>query len=95
MTQAIDFVLSLILRLIGLVMAAIAIIDAFLRGLMDRAGIGSQVQAIVLVAVAVLFIVAALRVFGGVLRLLIIVFLVLLLVHVLMPGLQIPSYVHV
>ncbi len=95
MTQAMDFVLSLILRLIGVVMAAVGLIDAFLRGLMTRAGVGGQVQAVVLGVVAVLFILAALRVFGGVLRVLIIIFLVLLLIHVLMPGFQVPAGMHV
>lgn len=90
-----DFVVALVLRLATLVMQAIGIIDAFLRGVMSRAGIGSQAQDIVLVAVAVVCIVAALRVFGGLLRFLIIVFLILLLMHVLLPGMRIPDYAHV
>ncbi len=95
MTQAMDFILSLILRLIGVIMVAIGIIDAFLRDLMTRAGVNGQVQAVVLVVAAVLFIIAALRVFGGILRILIILFLILLLIHVLMPGFHVPASVHV
>jgi hypothetical protein len=95
MNRAMDVVLTLILRLVGLVMAAIGLIEGALRGLMTRGGIDPQVQAIVLVAAAVVLIVAALRAFGGILRVLIIIFLALLLVHVLMPGLHIPSSVHV
>ena len=95
MTHTLNFVLSLILRLVSVVMAAIGLIDAFLRSLMSRAGVGAQVQAVVLVAVAVLFIIASLRVFGGILRVLIIIFLILLLIQVLMPGFHVPAGVHV
>lgn len=95
MTNAMNFILSLILRLIGVVMLAIGLIDGFLRDLMTRAGVGAQVQAVVLVIAAVVFIIAALRVFGGVLRVLIILFLILLLIHVLMPGFHVPSDMHV
>ena len=95
MTQAMNFILSLILRLIGVVMAAIGLIDAFLRTLMTRAGIDPQTQAIVLVIAAIVFIIAALRLFGGILRILIILFLILLLIHVLLPGMHVPAGMHV
>jgi len=88
-----DFVFALVLRLGTLVMQAIGSIEIVLRSVMSRAGIDGRMQAIILVGVFVLCVVAALRVFGGLLRFLIVVFLILLLVHALVPGLRVAGVV--
>jgi hypothetical protein len=89
--RAINFLLALILGLFGLIVTAIAAIEDFLRGLLTEAGISGQVQSIVLIVTAVLFILAALRLFGGIFGVLITVVLILLVVHILAPGFRIPS----
>ena len=94
MTEVMDSVFALALRLGSLVMQAIGSIEATLRSVMSRAGIDGRMQAIVLVAVVVLCAVAALRVFGGLLRFLIVVFLILLLIHALVPGLRFADMAH-
>jgi thiol:disulfide interchange protein len=91
MTQALDFVRSLILGLFYVIMAAIAWIEGFLRGLMTRAGVGEDLQKPVLVVVAALLILVALRLFGRVFGVLIAIFLLLLLLHTLLPGLSVPA----
>lgn len=94
MTEIMDSVFALALRLGALIMQAIGSIEAALRSVMSDAGIDGRMQAIVLVGVFVLCVVAALRVFGGLLRFLIVVFLVLLLIHALVPGLRFADMTH-
>ncbi len=91
MDQAINFLLTLILGLFGLIITAIATIEDFLRGLLTEAGISGQVQSIVLIVTAVLLILAALRLFGGIFGVLITIVLILLVVHILVPGIHVPS----
>ncbi len=95
MTQALDAAGALIISLGALVMQAIGSIDAFLRDFMIGAGVGSRMQDIVLVIGTGLFIVVALRVFGGLLRFLVVVFLIMLVMHVMLSGNQIPGFAYV
>ena len=89
--QAINFLLALVLGLFGLIVTAIATIENSLRGLLTEAGISGQVQGIVLVVTAVLIILAALRLFGGIFGVLITILLILLVVHIFVPGMHVPS----
>jgi hypothetical protein len=89
--QAINFLLALILGLFGLIITAIATTEGFLRGLLTEAGISGQVQSIVLVVTAILLMLAALRLFGGIFGVLITIVLILLVVHILAPGFRVPS----
>ena len=91
MDQPINFLLALILGLFGLIVTAIATIESFLRGLLTEAGISGQVQSIVLVVTAILLMLAALRLFGGIFGVLITIVLILLVVHILAPGFRVPS----
>ncbi len=91
MEQAINFLLALILGLFDLIITGIATVEEFLRGLLTAAGIGGQVQSIVLVVTAVLLILAALRLFGGIFGVLITLVLILLVVRILVPGMHVPS----
>jgi hypothetical protein len=95
MTPAIDFVLTLILRLVAAVMAVVGVIELALRRVLVDAGINGELQSAVLIIVAILLIVAALRLLGGVFGVLITLLLVLLIVNLLMPGLHIPTTAHV
>jgi hypothetical protein len=95
MNAAIDFVLTLILRLVAAVMAIITVIEVSLRRLLVDAGINGELQSAVLIVVAILLIIGALRLLGGVFGLLITILLLLLIVNLLMPGLHIPTTVHV
>ncbi len=95
MNAAIDFVLTLILRLVAAVMAVITVLEAALRRLLIDAGIVGELQSAVLIIVAILLIIAALRLLGGVFGVLLTVLLLLLIVNLLMPGLHIPTTAHV
>ncbi len=95
MNAAVDFVLTLILRLVAAVMAVIGVIEVALRRLLVEAGINGELQSAVMVVVAIMLIIGAIRLLGGVFGLLITVLLILLIVNLLMPGLHIPTTAHV
>ncbi len=84
--QALGTVVSWLRALFGLFLGLFGVIDVFLRHALSRAGVPGSAQAVVILLVAVLFIVGVLRVFGGALRILLVVFLILLVLHVLVPG---------
>ncbi len=63
------------------------VIEAACHDFMTRAGVPSNIQSVILLVVAILFIIAVLRLFGGVLRLLIVVLLILFLLHIVAPNL--------
>lgn len=79
---------TVLLALLGLLAGLFGTLENALRGAMQGAGLAHDVQTAVLVIAGVLFVVAALRLLGGVFRLLIIAFLILLLLHVAMPGMM-------
>jgi hypothetical protein len=85
--QAITELLALIRSLVDLILGGLAAIETWLRGQLAGLGVAGPIQTIILLAVALLLIVAALRLFGGVLRAIVVIFLILLALHALMPVL--------
>ncbi len=94
MHAAIDVVLTLILRLAGVVMALSLVIEGGLRRLLNQAGIRGETQSAVLVVAAILVIIVAVRRLGRVFGFLIALLLVLMILNLLMPGFQLPTSVH-
>ena len=87
MQHAIDDVVSLIVGLFGLIVAGIGAVEHILRDALIPMGIGREGQNLVLLLVAVALIIGAIRVFGGVFAVLISVVLILLILHIVLPGL--------
>lgn len=83
--QALSTVEAAFFGIIDFVFGVLAGIELWLRGLLTSAGIGPEAQTVVLVVVAVLLLLAALNLLGGVLRVLIVLFLVLLGIHIVLP----------
>ena len=83
--QAITKLLALIKSLVDLVLGALAAIEVWLRGQLAGLGVAPRIQTIILIAVAVVLIAVTLRLFGGVLRAVVVIFLALLALHALMP----------
>ncbi len=81
--HAATMVLHLILTIINLVFAAFGTIELWLRHLLAQLGIGGQVATAILILVAIVFFVGAIRLLGGVLQALVIVFLILFALQVL------------
>ncbi len=86
MDRALNVVLGLLVWLFELVLAAIGFIERGARHLLSQAGITGPLQGALLIVLAVLLVVAALRVFGRVFAVLLLVVLVLLLLHGLAVG---------
>jgi hypothetical protein len=76
-------VLHLILTIFNLIFAAFGAVELWLRHLLAQAGIGGQMATAILILVAIIFFVGALRLFGGALQVLIALFLILFAVQVL------------
>jgi hypothetical protein len=88
MEQIIANVWAVIVALVGAIMVGIGIVETALRDVMGNLGIAPQIQSVILLACAVLLILAAFRLFGGLLALLIGIFLFLLILHVAAPHLN-------
>lgn len=86
MDHALNVVLGLLVWLFELVLAAIGFIEGGARHLLSQAGITGPLQGALLIVLAVLLVVAALRVFGRVFAVLLLIVLVLLLLHGLVAG---------
>ncbi len=72
--------------LLGLLLGAFGMVEQFCRQLLGQAGVPPGLQTLIILAVAVLFIVAVLRLFGGFFRVVLVVVLILLVLHVLVPN---------
>jgi hypothetical protein len=90
LSHAINLVLSIIFTLVELVLEGIGFIDALLAGLMTSAGLPANLQVALLIVVAIMLMIFAIRVLGGIFSFLLIVLLVLLIAHRLVPGMQVP-----
>ena len=73
----------------GLLILAIATVEDFLRSLLAGAGLHSVQQDFVLITIAVFLALAAVRLLGGIVAVLIVIGLGLLVGHVLIPGLHV------
>ena len=90
MDHAINLIIFVIMTLASLVMTVIGFIDSILAAAMSSAGIPPNVQIILLAVAAIILVVFALRALGRLFAALIIVLLVLMLVHRVFPGLEVP-----
>ncbi len=74
-------------ELLGVFAGVFGVIEVALHRFMNSIGVPANLQTVIVIIIAVLFIVAVLRLFGGVLRLLIAVLLILFLIHLIAPNL--------
>ncbi len=86
MTQASHVVLSLIAGLLAVIVGAIDATIGVLRSALAQIGLHGPPQTALLVILAILLIVSALRLFGRVFAVLIALFLLLLVLQMLVPG---------
>ena len=83
--SALDTVLAFLLQILNVILAAIASVDVWMRGVMTEFGIPQGIQSIIVILAALLLFVLAFKLLSGFLRLLLIVFLILLVVQALGP----------
>ena len=68
---------------LGLLLRLFAAVEASTRSLLAQAGVPASSQTIALLVVDVLLAVVVVRLFGGIIRVVLILFLVLLVLHIL------------
>ena len=66
--HVIEVLLQFIIDLGGIIVAAIMAVEVWMRGLLTQFGVPAQIQTVLLIALAVVLIIAALRLFGGFIR---------------------------
>jgi hypothetical protein len=76
-----------IVSIIAFLATIFGVIEDSLRGLLNQLGVPGDIQRVVILVVAVVFIIAVLRFFGGFFRILLALFLILLVLHILLPNL--------
>ena len=91
LTRVIDDIVRLLIRLGGAMLDATQSVEEPLREHMSATGIPATFQTIILLVAAIVMILLAVRIFGGLLRFAVIVVLGLLAIKVLMPNLLLPS----
>lgn len=82
-----DFLLGVIVTIIGTVMSVVVIAEDALRQAMTNLSIGATEQSIIITVTAVLMLLAAFRLVGGLLAVLIAAFLILMMLHIVAPDL--------
>jgi hypothetical protein len=86
--RVLNSLLQLVIGLGNLIVGAIVAIEEWMRGQLATLGISQQIQTVILIALAVVLILAALRLFGGLIRIAVILVLALIAIHILMPVLH-------
>lgn len=86
--RTIDSILALLLQIGDLIVAGIVAIELWLREQLGQFGLPPNVQTAILVALAALLILASLRLFGGLIRVALIVVLLLIALQFVMPAMQ-------
>ncbi len=83
--SAINTLLQL-LKQFGLAVAAILTsLELWLRGQLQHLGVAPVIQTVVLLAVAAILVLGALRLFGGLIRIAIVLILLLVAIHIVLP----------
>ena len=87
--KAFGLVKSLLLDLFALILGVFVFIEGWARGVLAQAGVPRDLANVVLIALAIALFILVARIFGGLIRVLLVVFLALLLIHLLLGTAQI------
>lgn len=83
-----DKLLQLLIEFGNLVTAAVIALEIWLRDQMSQFGVSPPIQTAILLAVAVVLILGAFRMFGGLIRVAVVIILLLIGMHILLPAIQ-------
>ncbi len=85
LTNVINKLLQLLIDLGNLIVSAIVTIELWLRAQLSQFGLPQNVQTIILIMLAVVLIIGSLRLFGGLIRIAVVLALILIGIHIVMP----------
>jgi hypothetical protein len=83
--HVINSLLQLLIQLGDIIVGWIVIIENALRGELMRLGVAPPLQTVILLAFAIILILGALKLFGGLIRVAVVLVLILIAIHVLVP----------
>ena len=86
-TNVVNSLLQLLIRLGNLIVGGIIAIEVWLRDQLAQFGLSPAIQTVIMLALAALLIMTALRLFGGLIRVAVVLVLILIAVHILLPVL--------
>ena len=87
LTRFINSLLQLLIQIGDVLFNVLITIETWVRGQLAGLGLSSQIQTVIMIVVAVLLIVGSLRLFGGLLRIALVLILVLIAIHIILPVL--------
>jgi hypothetical protein len=83
--RVINTLLQFLVQLGNIIVGAIVTIELWLRGQLTQLGLPRAVQTVILLALAAFLIVGSLRLFGGLIRVAVVLVLLLIAIHIVMP----------
>jgi hypothetical protein len=86
-TKAINSVLQLLVQIGNLIVAGLIAFELWVRAQLAAVGMAPSLQTVVMLSLAALLILGALRLFGGLIRAIVILVLILIAIHILLPVL--------
>jgi hypothetical protein len=84
----INSLLQLLIQLGNVIVGWIVILETWLRTQLAQYGVDPRLQTVILLAFAVVLILGSLRLFGGLIRVAVVLVLILIALHVLVPVFQ-------
>lgn len=85
---AIDTLLKLLIQFALAIAAVLTEVELWFRGVLQQLGVPHTYQTVLLLLVAVVLVLGSLRLFGGIVRIAVVLILVLIAIHIVMPVLQ-------
>jgi hypothetical protein len=87
-TNIVRRLLDLLIELGNIIVAALITVEVWLRAQLTQLGLPPPIQTVILIAVAALLVIGSLRLFGGLIRVAVVLVLILIAIHVALPVLQ-------
>jgi hypothetical protein len=87
-THVVRSLLDLLIELGNIIVAALITVELWVRAQLTQLGLPQVIQTVILIAVAAFLIIGSLRLFGGLIRVAIVLVLILIVLHVALPVLQ-------
>lgn len=88
LSHTVESLLRLLVQAGNLILAGLLAVEVWARGQLAGLGLPPEIQTVLMVALAALLIVAALRLFGGLIRVAVVLVMILVVLHVLLPALR-------
>jgi hypothetical protein len=86
-THGVNGLLQFLIRLGNFIVGLLISFELWLRAQLGQFGFSANVQTAIMIAVAAVLILGSLRLFGGLIRIAVVLILILVAIHILLPVL--------